>query len=243
MSGHSHFSTIKHKKGAADAQRSKLFSKFAKEITIAAKDGSDPSINTRLRAVIEKARGFNMPTENIERAIGRAVGNQESAQLQEVLLEAYGPTGIAILIQGITDNKNRMLGEIKQTLSRHQGKLVEGGAVRWLFDRKGALTINPESQTRDSKHEEIELKAIEAGAEDLRWREDGLLDVYTNPPALEHVKTGLLGQGLNIESVSLDWVPKEQVAVSGEIKTAAEKLFEELGEHDDVQEIYSNLKA
>src|SRR3989344_2910311 len=146
MSGHSHARTVKHKKEASAAQRSKAFSKVSREIAIAVKEGgSDPATNSKLRSVIEKARAFNMPTENIERAVAKAAGGGEAGNLP-------------LLIQGITDNKNRMLGEVKQTLSNNQGKLVEGGAVRWMFDQKGSVTIDP----KDANKEELELKAIEA---------------------------------------------------------------------------------
>ncbi|MDP2664781.1 MAG: YebC/PmpR family DNA-binding transcriptional regulator [bacterium] len=240
MSGHSHARTVKHKKEASAAQRSKAFSKISKEIAIAVKDGgSDPAINSKLRGVIETARSFNMPTENIERAISKAAGGAETENLQEILLEAYGPGNIALLIKGITDNKNRMLGEIKLILAQHQGKMVEGGAVRWMFDQKGAITLDPKGVNK----EELELKAIEAGAQDLYWREDGWLDVFTLPHELEQVKTKLESQGLTSEAASLDWVPKEHVETSEETKAAAEKLFSALDEHDDVQDIYSNISA
>ncbi|MDP2637317.1 MAG: YebC/PmpR family DNA-binding transcriptional regulator [bacterium] len=239
MSGHSHARTVKHKKEASAAQRSKAFSKISKEIAIAVKDGgSDRATNAKLRSVIDKARAFNMPTENIERAITKAAGGGEAGDLQEVLLEAYGPGNIALLIQGITDNKNRMLGEIKQILSGNQGKLVEGGAVRWMFDQRGAVTIDP----KDAGREELELKVIEAGAEDLYWREDGWLDVFTLPQDLEQVRSKLQTEGMKIEAASLDWVPKEHVDVPQQTKEAAEKLFEALDEQDDVQDIYSNIR-
>lgn len=239
MSGHSHARTVKHKKEASAAQRSKAFSKVSREIAIAVKEGgSDPATNSKLRSVIEKARAFNMPTENIERAVAKAAGGGEAGNLQEVLLEAYGPGNIALLIQGITDNKNRMLGEVKQILSNNQGKLVEGGAVRWMFDQKGAVTIDP----KDANKEELELKAIEAGAEDLYWREDGWLDVFTLPQNLEQVRSKLEADGIKIEAASLDWVPKEHVDAQL-AKDAAEKLFDALDEQDDVQDIYSNIKA
>lgn len=240
MSGHSHARTVKHKKEASAAQRSKVFSKISRELTIAVKDGgSDPATNSKLRSAIESARSFNMPTENIERAIAKAAGGAETGDLEEILLEAYGPGGIALLIKGITDNKNRALGEIKQILNQHQGKMVEGGAVRWMFDQKGAITVDP----KDANKEELELKVIEAGAQDLYWREDGWLDVFTLPQELEQVKTKIASQGLQIEAASLDWVPKEHTEVTQAAKDSAEKLFEALDEQDDVQDTYSTLKV
>ena len=219
MSGHSHARTVKHKKEASAAQRSKAFSKIGREIAIAVKEGgNDPATNSKLRGAIETARSFNMPTENIERAVAKAAGGAEAGDLQEILLEAYGPGGIALLIKGITDNKNRMLGEIKQLLAQHQGKMVEGGAVRWMFDQKGAITLDPKGANK----EELELKVIEAGAQDLYWREDGWLDIFTLPQELEQVKAKLETQGLVPEAASLDWVPKEHVETPEETKTAAE---------------------
>ncbi len=240
MSGHSHARTVKHKKEASAAQRSKAFSKVSREIMVAVKEGgNDPAVNSKLRSAIEAARSFNMPTENIERAITKAAGGAEAGDLQEILLEAYGPGGIALLIKGITDNKNRMLGEIKQILAQHQGKMVEGGAVRWMFDQKGAITLDPKGANK----EELELKAIEAGAQDLYWREDGWLDIFTLPQELEQVKARLETQGLKAEAASLDWVRKEHVEIPQGTKDAAEKLFSALDEHDDVQDIYSNISA
>ncbi len=238
MSGHSHFATIKHKKGAADAARSKIFSKLAREITVAAKEGGeDPETNSRLRTVMEKARSLNMPADNIERAIKKGAGAEEGAALEEILLEGYGPGGIALLIQGITDNKNRTLGEIKQILTRHQGKLVEGGAVRWMFEQKGVLVLRPETMSK----EDLELAAIEAGAQDTSWTPEGLLEIYTDPSRIEEAKKSLEQKGIALESSGLQWVPKEPASTEQKVRNAAEKLFEELAENDSVQNIYSNL--
>ena len=234
MSGHSHAKTVKATKDAADTKRSKEFSKLAKEITIAAREGGgDSASNPRLRSVMEKARSFNMPRDNVERAIKRGTGEGDEAQLQEVLFEAYGPGNIAILIQGITDNKNRMLGEIKQILLAHQGKLVEGGAVRWMFEQKGVI------MTKGVK-EDLELAAIEAGAEDMYWHDNEFLDVYTKPEDLEKVRE-ILSQNAQIESFSLGWVAKERIQASQSDTGAAEKLFEVLEENDSVQSVYSNI--
>jgi len=234
MSGHSHAKTVKATKDAADTKRSKEFSKLSKEITIAAKEsGGDPTANPRLRSAVEKARGFNMPTDNIERATKRGTGEGSEVQLEEISLEAYGPGNIAILIQGITDNKNRVLGEIKQILLKHQGKLVDGGAIRWMFEQKGVITLK-------GKKEDLELTAIEAGAEDMYWHSNEFLDVYTKPEDLRKVKEAL-SQGTDIESFSLDWVAKERIQASESDTVAAEKLFKALQENDSVQEVYSNI--
>lgn len=240
MSKHSHWASIKHDKQAADVQKSKMFSRLARELTVVAREGGeDPAANARLRMIIEKARDINMPSENIERAVKRGSDKETGAQLKEILLEAYGPGGIALLVQGITDNKNRTLGEIKQTLGKHQGKLVEGGAVRWLFQRKGVVKINFNAQDQN-KREDIELAAIEAGGKDMTWQ-DNTLRVYTEPTELESVKIGLEKRGIAIESASLDWIPKERVELQEQEKILAEKLFEALDENDAVQEVYSNL--
>src|SRR3989338_340113 len=238
MSGNSHWAGIKHKKGLADAKRSQLFSKLARELTIAAKEGgSDPMTNPRLRTVIEKARVANMPTENVERALKRAAG-EGVGQLQEMLIEAYGPGGIALLISVITDNKNRTIGEIKQLLQRNLGKVVEGGAVRWMFERRGVVTVELK-ETSPSSREALELFAIEAGAEDLYWH-DNALDLYADPSALASIREKLQEKGLEAAS-SLDWVPKEHIRISEEDQAAAERLFEALDDQEDVQDIYSNL--
>lgn len=240
MSGHSHWAGIKHKKGLADAKRSQIFSKLAKELTIAAKEsrGGDPLANPRVRTVIEKAKEANMPSENIERALKRGSG-EEAEQLEEMLIEAYGPGGIALLISAITDNRNRTISEIKQVLQRNQGKLAEGGAVRWLFERRGVATIRQNEASAAQGKEKLELLAIEAGAQDLYWHDD-VLDVYTESASLAAFKQKLQQQGFEV-STSLDWVPKEHIQANAQDKGAAEKLFEALSEQEDVQDIYSNL--
>ena len=247
MSGHSHAKTIKHQKGLADAKRSAVFSKMAKELEIAAKEGGDPVFNSKLRMAIERAKEVNMPTENIERAIKRGTGELEGAKLEEVSFEAYGPGNIAIIIDGITDNKNRTLGEIKQILNQNNGKLVGEGAVRWMFERKGTIIINYKlpafaeaTAGKQNSKEEMELIVIEAGADDIYWHDD-MLDVYTKPEDLEKVRKNLEGRGIKAESASLDWVPKENVETDEATKGACQKLFDALDESDSVQEVYSNL--
>lgn len=254
MAGHSHWKTIKYKKGAADAQRSKAFSKITRLISVAARElGGDPVSNPKLRTAIEQARKLNMPAENIEKAIKRGTGELESARLEEILLEAYGPAGAAIIIEGITDNKNRTLGEIKQILNQYGGKLASEGSVRWMFERKGTITIEIKNQKSPKeslvpptgqakiKSDELELMAIEAGAEDIRWHDDAL-DVYTKPEELDKVKKTLEDKGLTVETASLDWVPKEYKNVEPQERETLEKLFSALDENDAVQEIYSNVK-
>jgi YebC/PmpR family DNA-binding regulatory protein len=240
MSGHSHWHSIKYQKGAADAKKSKAFSRVTRQITVAAREGGgDPATNSKLRLAIEQAKFLNMPSENIERAIKRGAGEMEGAKLETVTFEAYGPGGIAIIIEGITDNKNRALGEIKQILNQYEGKLADGGSVKWLFERKGVITVD--CGLSAINEEDSELKLIEAGAEDIFWH-NNTLDIYTKIGDLEGVKKNLEGQNVKIESASLDWVAKEQISVSEKEKEVAQKLFEVLDESESVQEIYSNLK-
>ncbi|MEK7542259.1 MAG: YebC/PmpR family DNA-binding transcriptional regulator [Patescibacteria group bacterium] len=240
MSGHSHWAGIKHKKGLADAKRSQIFSKLAKELTIAAREsgGGNPMAHPRVRTVMEKAKEVNMPSENVERAIKKGTG-EDTVQLEEMFIEAYGPGGIALLISAITDNRNRTIGEIKQVLQRNQGKMVEGGAVRWLFERKGVATVDQSETNLALQKEAFELLAIEAGAEDLYWHNRNL-DMYANPANLASLKEKLQEKGLQV-TTSLDWVPKEHVQISHNNHAAAEQLFEALSNQDDVQDIYSNL--
>jgi len=241
MSGHSHFSTIKHKKAITDQKRGQIFSKLARKITIAAREkGGDPKANPSLRLAIDQARAFNMPSKNIERAIERGTGELEAEVLQEVVCEAYGPAGIAVIIEAITDNKNRTLNEIKQILNQNNGKLADPGSVKWLFERKGVVTI--EEEVLEDK-EDLELKAIEAGAEDLYWHDENTLDVYSKIEDLEKVKENLQNQGVKIGPASLDWVAKNEIEIEEKDKKSCQKLFEALDENDGVQEIYSNLKT
>lgn len=242
MSGHSHFKTIKAQKGIADAKKGEVFSKIARLITIAAKDGGDPATSPKLRIAIEQAKEANMPKENVERAIKKGTGELAGEKLEEVVFEGFGPGGIAIILEGITDNKNRTLGEIKQILNQGGGKLGGEGSVRWMFDRKGVITINFQFPIPNfQKKEDLELLAIETGAEDIYWQED-LLDIYTKPEDLEKIKKTLEGKGIKIDSASLGWVEKETVEVEEKEKESCQKLFEALDENEAVQDIYSNLK-
>ncbi|MBZ9569566.1 YebC/PmpR family DNA-binding transcriptional regulator [Patescibacteria group bacterium] len=255
MSGHSHFRTIKHKKEITDKKRGQIFSKLSRMISIAAREkGGDPETNPKLRLSIERAKEFNIPKENIERAIKRGTGELKGAVLEEVLFEAYGPSKIAIIIEGITDNKNRTLSEIKQILNQHNGKLVSPGAVKWMFERKGCVTVDSKLQIEDLKDKgKLELLAIEAGAEDIYWHDAAhegeprqgrdLLDVYTKPEELEKIKKILENKGIKTESASLDWVAKEELEIEEKDKIACQKLFAALDDNEAVQEIYSNLKV
>jgi len=214
MSGHSHWHKVRFAKGTADEKRGKLFSKLARLITIAAKEGGgDPEANSSLRIAVETAKKANMPKDNIEKAVKRGTGELAGEKLEEVLIEAYGPGGVALIIEGITDNKNRTVGELKQILQQHTGKLVEAGSVKWMFERKGAIALDLEAQEKEelTDKEALELAAIEAGADDVAWHET-LLIVYTKPNELEQVKKVFEEQGITVESAGLDWVAKEMLA-------------------------------
>jgi len=238
MSGHSHAKTVAHTKELAAAKRGAAFSKFGRLITIAAKEGGgDPTINAKLKSVIEQAKRVNMPKENIERAIKKGTGELAGESLEVVSYEAFGPGGIALIIDGITDNSNRTLGEVRTILNQNNGKLAGEGAVRWMFERKGAITVLPEEKQKD----ELEMIVIDAGADDVRWHGENM-EVHTKPEDLESVKKTLEEKGLKIDNASLDWVAKEDVAVGEKEKEQAEKLFEALDNNDAVNNIYSNLK-
>jgi len=243
MAGHSHWHRVKHKKETADRKRGQIFSKLSRMISVAAREGGgDPATNSQLRLAIEKAKEFNFPKENIEKAIKRGTGELEGVAFERILYEAFGPGNVAIIIEGITDNKNRTLNEISQILVQHNGKLAEPGSVRWMFERKGVITVNVKCQMSNVKNkDELVLLTIDAGAEDIRWRND-FLEIYTKIEDLEKVKKKLQEKGIKIESATLDWVPKQEIEVEEKNKIACQKLFEALDELDSVQEIYSNLK-
>jgi YebC/PmpR family DNA-binding regulatory protein len=240
MSGHSHAKTVMATKMANAAKKGKILSKYGRLITIAVKDGGgsgDPEKNSKLKAVIEQAKVMNMPKENIERAIKRGTGELAGEALEEVSFEGFGPGGIAIIVDGITDNTNRTIGEIKSIFNQNNGKLAGEGAIRWMFERKGLIVISGEGKTK----EELELLAIELGADDVRWN-DGFLDIYTKPEDFEAVKKALEEKQIKTESATLDYVAKEEVEVSEKEKEMAQRLFDALDENDAVNYIYSNLK-
>jgi len=231
MSGHSHFHNIKLKKGAEDAKRSKLFSKLSKEISITAREGGpDIAFNPKLRSIVDKARGLNMPNDSIEKAIKRGSGEIEGATLEEFLIEAYGPDNIAVLIEGITDNKNRSINEIKLLISQKGGKIVNEGAIKWMFERRGVIGI-----TDIQSKEEAELLAIEAGAEDILWEEDNLI-IYTKPEEMENVKNN--STSLKVDFANLEWVAKEKISADEEKCTS---FIEAIEDHDDVSNVYTNI--
>jgi len=238
MSGHSHAKTVAATKNAEDAKRSKVFSKMSRLLAVAAKEGADPESNSKLKMAIEQAKRANMPKDNIERAIKRGSGEIEGENLEEVSFEALGPEGIALIIEGITDNKNRTLQEIKQILNQHNGKLAGEGSVKWMFERKGIIKIISNFSFLASKKDETELKIIEAGADDIKWCND-FIEVLTKPEDLDEVEKNLKEKAIEVESSFLGWRAKEEITTN---KEKAEKLFEALDDNEAVQNIYSNVK-
>lgn len=236
MSGHSKWASIKHQKGVADARRGQLFTKLTREIIVATREGgSNPEANFRLRLAIQKARDNNMPLENIERAIKRGSGELEGASLVEVILEGYGPSGTAILVNALTDNRNRTIQEVRSIFTRHGGSLGESGCVAWIFDSKGVITIRADNVDAD----ELALTAIDVGADDVKIEND-YVEVYTNPEDLETVRTALEQKDIPINTSELSMVPKSLVQLEEKAATQTLKLLEKLEDIDDVQNVFSN---
>lgn len=237
MAGHSKWKQIKHYKAAADAKRGAMFTKLLREITVAAKaGGGDPSGNPRLRTAIENAKAQSCPKENIERAIKKGTGELEGVEYQEVLYEAYGPGGVALMIQALTDNPTRTVAEVRAKLSRGGGNLGAVNSVAFMFDRKGQIYIPVENRDEDSVME----KALEAGAEDF-VREDEQFVVSTAPADLHAVKQALESAGLVASEAALTWVPKSSVRVEGDNAAQLIKLLEQLEDLDDVQKVDANF--
>ena len=237
MSGHSKWSTIKRKKGANDAKRGKMFTKLIKEITIAARTGGgDPAGNPRLRSAIAAAKAENMPKDNIDRAIKKGTGDLDGAAYEEILYEGYGPGGVAILVEAMTDNKNRTVADIRHFFTKSGGNLGEGGCVAWMFDKKGSITVDKAGMGED---EVMEL-ALEAGAEDV-IEDEGGFQILTAPEDFNGVLEQLEGK-LTFIDVGLAMIPKNTIAVTEE-KTAQSllRLLENLEDHDDVQKVSANF--
>ena len=237
MSGHSKWSSIKHQKGVADARRGQLFTKLTREIIVAVRQGgSNPEANFRLRLAIQKAHDNSMPSDNIERAIKRGSGTLEGATLTEMVLEGYGPSGAAILVQALTDNRNRTLQDVRSIFSRSGGSLGENGCVAWLFDSRGLIMVG----TNSLDAEELALQAIEAGAEDVKIEND-YVEIYTKPEELEMVRTALEQKNLLIASSELSMIPKTTVELEEKAALQTLKLLDRLEEIDDVQHVFSNV--
>jgi len=236
MSGHSKWSTIKRKKAAIDSKRGKIFTKLIKEITVAAKTGGgDPDGNPRLRLAVDNAKSANMPLDNIERAIKKATGELEGAVYSELTYEGYGPGGIAMIVESLTDNKNRTVAEIRHIFSKNGGSLGESGSVAWMFDKKGVIVLPTQGKTEDDLMEIV----LDAGAEDISSEED-YFEVTTPIEAFEPVRRALIDAGLEVENASLQWIAQNMVESSGENAEKVMKLIESLEDIDDVQDVYSN---
>ncbi len=235
MSGHSRWSTIKRKKGLADAKKGKVFTKLIKEITVAARHGGDPNGNPRLRAAILAARAQNMPHDNVERAIKRGTGELEGVHYEEFSYEGYGPGGAAVIVDVMTDNKQRTVSEIRHLFSKHNGNLAEAGAVSWNFETKGLLAIE-KAQTNEDKLMEL---ALDAGAEDVRDVGPNF-EVISDPKHFEEVKKKLEGEHLTFVVSQIAKLSKTMMRIEGKDAENMVKLMEELEDHDDVQHVFSN---
>jgi YebC/PmpR family DNA-binding regulatory protein len=236
MSGHSKWATIKRKKGALDAKRGKMFTKLIKELTIAAREGGgDPAANPRLRLAVDNAKAANMPQDNIERAIKKATGELEGVTYHELTYEGYGPAGVAVLVEVATDNKNRIVAEVRHLFSKYGGSMGETGSVAWMFDRKGVITLQKQGWSEDDIMELI----LDAGAEDLQSEEE-FFEIQTPLESFEPVRKTIADKNLSIENASLQWIAKNTLPVSGDEAERVMKLIEALEDNDDVQNVYSN---
>jgi len=238
MSGHSKWAQIKRSKGVADVKRGQAFTKLGRELAVAVREGGPlPDANARLRLAIERARAANMPADTIDRAIKRAAGGGEGVSLDEVVYEGYGPGGAAVMVEVLTDNRNRTVAEVRNAFSRGGGSLGESGCVAWLFDQRGIVTIDAGKTDPD----EISLKAIDLGADDVRV-EDTTVEVFTAPADFEAVRTALEADGLSVSDAEIAMVPKTSIALGAREAGSTMRLIERLEDLDDVQKVYSNLE-
>ncbi len=237
MSGHNKWSTIKHKKGAADAKRGKLFSKLIKEITIAARmGGGDPEANPRLRTAVNAARAANMPKENINKAIKRGTGEIAGVNYEEVSYEGYGPGGVAVLVEALTDNKNRTVAEVRHIFDKYNGNLGETGCVSWMFDKKGVIVLKADGLTEDDVME----VALEAGAEDVQH--DGqTFEITTEPSEFETVRLAVEEKGWDVDFAELTMVPQNTVKLEGKKAEQMLKMMDALDDNDDLQRVFANF--
>jgi len=237
MSGHSKWHSIKHKKGATDAKRGKLFTKLIKELTVAARTGgSDPTGNARLRKAIADAKAGNMPNDTIDRAIRRGTGEEEGVNYEEITYEGYGPGGVALLIEAVTDNRNRTVAEIRHIFSKNGGNLGEAGSVGWLFEKKGYIVVD---RTAKAEEELFDI-AIEAGADDLRDDEDNF-EIITSPEDFEAVNSAVKSAGIEPQVAEVSMVPQNYVKLAGGNAQQMLRLMEALEDHDDVQRVHANF--
>ncbi len=236
MSGHSKWSTIKRSKAKIDAKRGKLFTKAIKEIQVAARmGGGDREANPRLRAAIMAARAINMPQDNIDRAIKKAVGEVDNVQYEEISYEGYGPGGVAVFVETLTDNRNRTVGEVRHLFSKFGGNMGESGCVGWMFTKRGIISLDPLKVNEDKVIE----AALEAGAEDVNT-EEGVIEVLTDPFQVEEVRDALVKAGLPVESAEVTRIAQNTVKLEGKHAESCMKLIDLLEDNDDVQNVYTN---
>jgi len=236
MSGHSKWSTIKHKKGAADKKRAKIFTKLIKEITVAARmGGGDPMANPRLRHAIDSAKAQNMPKDNVDRAIKKGTGDMDGVNYEEIMYEGYGPGGVAVMVECLTDNKNRTIADVRYIFNKAGGNVGTDGCVAWMFDKKGVITISKENTDEDTLME----VALEAGAEDIKDEGDSF-DVLTAPEEFDVVKDAIDGAQITYEVAEISMVPQNTTAVSGKEAEQMIQFMEALDDCDDIQNFYTN---
>jgi len=237
MSGHSKWHTIKHKKGAADAKRGKIFTRIIKELTVAARNGGgDPNMNPRLRTIIAEAKANNMPRENIERAIRRGTGEEPGVSYEEITYEGYGPGGAALLIQSLTDNKNRTVGEIRHMLAKYNGNLAAENSVAWMFTRKGQVIV----EKTKADEEKLLSVALDAGADDMN--DDGSAwEIVSSPESFEAVRDAVKASGIESAAAEIAMIPQNYVKLEGKEAQQMLKLMEALDDHDDVQHVWANF--
>jgi YebC/PmpR family DNA-binding regulatory protein len=237
MSGHNKWSTIKHKKGAADAKRGKLFSKLIKEISIAARmGGGDQEGNPRLRTAVLAARAANMPKENVDRAIKRGTGEIEGANYEEIIYEGYGPGGVAVIVEALTDNKNRTAAEIRHIFDKYNGNLGESGCVAWMFDKRGMIIVPAKGLSED----EVMEVAIDSGAEDVAPEGD-TFEIMTGIPDFENVRKAVEGKGWKIELAEITMIPQTTVTLEGKKAEQMLKMMDALDDNEDLQKVFANF--
>lgn len=237
MSGHSKWASIKHKKGAADAKRGRLFTKLIREITVAAREGGgNTDTNPRLRTAISRAKDANMPSSNIDNAVKKGTGELPGVSYEACMFEGYGPGGVAILVEALTDNKNRTTAEVRNIFSKKNGNLAGSGSVAWIFNPKGYINVDRSQISED----ELFSVSVDAGAEDIKT-EEKVYEIYTNATDLENVKKALQAKGIKWEMADLTMIPSNTVKVGGQEAKQLMALMEALEEHDDVQKVYANF--
>jgi YebC/PmpR family DNA-binding regulatory protein len=238
MSGHSKWHTIKHKKGALDAKRGKIFTKLIKEITVAARTGGsgDVDANARLRKAVSDAKGLNMPNDTIDRAIKRGTGQLEGVAYDEITYEGYGPSGVAVLVETMTDNRNRTVAELRHIFSKNGGNLGEAGSVAWMFDKKGYIVVDKAAKSEDELFE----IAIEAGADDMQDEGD-VFEIFTSPDSFEAVNDAIKAAGIEPQAAEISMIPQNYIALTGQDTKTMMKLYDALDDNDDVQKVYANF--